>query len=315
MSYKFDSLMIILNKLDGKEATTVKSLADELEVSERTVHRYLNTLQIAGFPIHFDRKRESYVFVEGYSLRKPNLSVEETLSFALAKSMMRSVGAGMEKGLGRIEEKLASKSSELPSHIILKSRGISQAVHDHLGSVHSAINNYQRVLIEYSKLSSGEVSSRKVDPYYLFFNDEFWYMRGYCHVSSDMRTFALDRIKSLTILEEQFVPKRIVPEDELADTFGAWIGGRSEEVVLVFDRDFKHNILRKEKWFQQQKTRELADGNLEMKFKVKGLTGVKKWVYQWMPFVEVIRPKELRDAVKDELALALKKHKKDQVRS
>ncbi len=309
MSYKFDSLMIILNKLDSKEKVTVQTLAEDLEISERTIHRYLNTLQVAGFPIHYDRKKESYVFVEGYSLRKPHLSVEETLSFALAKSMMKSFGAGMELGLNRIEEKLSSKASELPSHIILKSHGVSGTVQDYLEKIHLAINNYERIEIEYSKLSSGEKATRKVDPYYLFFNDGFWYLRGHCHLSRALRTFALDRINSLIALNDHFVPKRLMPEDELSDTFGAWIDGEPTEVVLAFDKDFKQNILRK-KWFQHQRESELDDGRLELRFDVKGLVGIKKWLYQWTPFVEIIAPEELRDDVRKELNKALRKHKK-----
>ncbi len=308
MSYKFDSLILILNKLDSREKVTVTSLADDLEVSERTVHRYLNTLQVAGFPIHFDRTKESYVFVEGYSLRKPHLTLEENLSFLLAKHMMKSFGAGMVKGLDMIEEKLSAKQAELPRHIILKSKGVSSQVQDYLEVIHEAINNYRRIEIEYSKLSTGEKSVRRVDPYYLFFHDEFWYLRGYCQKSSDLRTFALDRIAQLKVLDKHFVPKRLVPEVELSDTFGAWIGDEEEEVVLLFDKEFKQNILRKEKWFEHQEVRELKDGRLELKFTVKGLTGVKKWIYQWTPFVEVVKPGELRKSVQEELKSAFEKH-------
>ena len=47
MSYKFDSLIIILRKLDNRKKVTIDSLKDELEVSERTAYRYLRTLQTA----------------------------------------------------------------------------------------------------------------------------------------------------------------------------------------------------------------------------------------------------------------------------
>lgn len=84
MSYKFDSLITILNKLDKGEQLTVHSLMNDLEMSERTVHRYINTLQVAGFPISYDRSRQTYAFDEGYGLKKLTMSVEETLAFGLA---------------------------------------------------------------------------------------------------------------------------------------------------------------------------------------------------------------------------------------
>lgn len=80
MSYKFDSLMIILNKLDAGQKVTCQSLMDDLEISARSVYRYITTLQIVKFPIDYDRKKGTYTFSEGFSLKKPNISIEEALS-------------------------------------------------------------------------------------------------------------------------------------------------------------------------------------------------------------------------------------------
>jgi hypothetical protein len=49
---------------------------------------------VAGFPIEYDRARQTYVFGEGYTLRRPNLTVEEMLAFALAKHLLGSFGPG-----------------------------------------------------------------------------------------------------------------------------------------------------------------------------------------------------------------------------
>jgi len=38
-----------------------------------------------------------------------------------------------------------------------------------------------------------------------------------------------------------------------------------------------------------------------MRFKVKGLGGIKKWIYQWIPNVEVVKPKELREEIRSNL--------------
>lgn len=47
----------------------------------------------------------------------------------------------------------------------------------------------------------------KFDPYYLFFREGFWYVRGYYHPEKAVRTLALDRIISLRILHEHFVQR------------------------------------------------------------------------------------------------------------
>lgn len=66
---KLNSLMLILNQLHRHNRVIASSLADQLGVSDRTVYRYILTLQDAGYPIYFDRNEISYRFVEGYSLK------------------------------------------------------------------------------------------------------------------------------------------------------------------------------------------------------------------------------------------------------
>ena len=82
MSFKFDSMMIILNKVDSGEKVTIQSLKEELQVSERTVHRYLETLQLSGYPLFFDRQLERYAFPEGYGLtpRSPSTATATSSS-------------------------------------------------------------------------------------------------------------------------------------------------------------------------------------------------------------------------------------------
>ena len=306
MSYKFDSLMIILNKLDRNETVTVHSLMDNLEISERSVHRYLQTLQVAGFPIHFDKKRGTYCFVEGYSLKKPNFTVEESVAFALAKDALKNYGLGMEESLDSLEEKLSLKQSSVPGHIITKPQKPSSSAKGYVATIYDAIINFRRIEIVYKALYSDEASTRKIDPHYIYFPDGFWTLRAYCNLRQSMRTFALDRIISLKVLNEHFHPRNMSPEEELASTFGAWLDEEVVDVKLRFDKDFKRYILRR-KWHKSQEEKELKDGRLEIKFRVNGLKDIKHWIYSWIPYVEVVSPKKLKDSVRKDIKEALKK--------
>jgi predicted DNA-binding transcriptional regulator YafY len=306
MSYKFDSLMMILNRMDRSENVTVHSLMDTLEISERSVHRYLQTLQVAGFPIHFDRKKGSYCFVEGYSLKKPNLSVEEVLAFALAKEAMKNYGIGMEEGLESIEEKLSLNQKDVPGHIILKPQKPSSSVKGYVAAIYEAITNFQKIEITYKALYAAEETKRTVDPYYIFFPEGFWTLRGYCHLRKAMRTFALDRIKSLKVLKEHFAPRSISPDEEIGSSFGVWLDGDKVDVTLRFDKECIPLIVRK-KWHQSQKEKTLKDGRLEVRFRVTGLEDIKRWIYRWIPYVEVAAPVELKEAVRKNLKEAVKK--------
>lgn len=106
MSDKFTSMLAILNKIDGGEKVTVTSLMNDLEVSQRSVHRYIGELQAANFPIEYDKQKETYRFQDCYQLKKIRISVEEALTLALAKSLLKNTGPGMESSIDAIEEKL-----------------------------------------------------------------------------------------------------------------------------------------------------------------------------------------------------------------
>ena len=235
--------------------------------------------------------------------------MEETLALGLSKKMIRGMGNGWEQSLNRIEEKLSVKKTDLPRHIILSGKGLPPEITHYIGLIHSAILNYQRVKLIYTPLYSDKKTHRRVDPYYLFFEEDFWYFRGYCHLREEPRTFALDRIISIKLLEEHFLPRNISPEEELSGAFGAYMDGEPIEVVLRFDEDIKPYIRRKI-WHQSQNLLELDDSRLELHFKVNGLDGIVQWVYRWLPYVEVVSPKELREIVCKELKMALKKNKK-----
>lgn len=67
-SHKIDALTAILRKLNNMERVTAGSLAQEMDVTERSIYRYLENLQAAGYPIFFDHDTKSYRFSENFKL-------------------------------------------------------------------------------------------------------------------------------------------------------------------------------------------------------------------------------------------------------
>jgi predicted DNA-binding transcriptional regulator YafY len=123
----------------------------------------------------------------------------------------------------------------------------------------------------------------------------------------DLRTFALDRILSIKVLKEHFIPKGISSDDELSGAFGNIVDGEQVEVVLRFDAEIKPYVLRK-KWHESQKDKELNDGTIEMRFVVNGIEEIKQWIYRWLPYIEIVEPKELREEVRNELKEAVERN-------
>jgi len=306
MKNKMHHLVSILGKLESREPFTVQALMNQLECSERAVHRYLHDLREV-FPINFDREKKSYAFGEGFSLRRPDMTLEEAIALAMAKKVLGNMGPEMEKSLASIEQKLSTRKRELPKHVILSGERPSPSISAFLGTLYSAIINFQRVQMRYKALYSDELSNRAVEPCYLFVQENLWHLRAYCCEKEELRTFAVDRIQSLKILDEYFVPKiEGSSEEDFEGTFGDVVDGDPVEVVLIFDSGTKPYVLRK-KWHANQQEKVLKDGRLELRFTVNGLEGIRPWIYRWLSYVEVVAPKDLKMIMKEELESALKR--------
>lgn len=72
---------------------------------------------------------------------------------------------------------------------------------DHLKAVQDALAAHRRVRLEYLSVSSGEITTRDVDPWTLYAALGRWYLIGLDNRSSEERMFRVDRIKSAEVLD------------------------------------------------------------------------------------------------------------------
>jgi proteasome accessory factor C len=74
------------------------------------------------------------------------------------------------------------------------------------------------VTIDYYSLHRGETTTRTVEPHRVFSQDGEWYMRGYCRLAAEERTFRLDRVLGLQIEDETFRPVELSESGNFAAT-------------------------------------------------------------------------------------------------
>jgi proteasome accessory factor C len=139
----------------------------------------------------------------------PEMTEADALRRALTK-LGRALGAESE-GPG-IEVQLAAGSVE------------------HLKNLQRALANGTRVRMEYLSASSGELTSRVVEPWGLVATVGHWYLIGWDHLREDERMFRTDRIKSVEVLSE---PAE-VPDDFNASSYqGAFVGRDGQDSFTI----------------------------------------------------------------------------------
>lgn len=305
---KLETMVEVLGMLDRRERLTVPSLMAEFSLSERTILRYMQELSL-HFPVIYDRHAGSYAFMEGYSLQKMRLTPREYLTLALARNFVKPLGGGFERSLAEIEGKLSHRQGlAIDDAVVVRTDPQPDAVSERVEAITAAVMERRTVSITYRSASSGRTGEREVDPYFLFFNDGVWYLRGWCHKARRRLTFALDCIERLSVTGRFFTPPAFSSDDELKHAFGAWLDGEPTRVVLRFDGCVKRQVQRKA--IPDCRSRELPDGRLELRFTVKGTEGVRQWLYGWIPFVEVVGPAALRATVTEDLEAALARHRR-----
>lgn len=310
MKGKFDRLLRILNHLDREKSCKRAMLAEELGVTERSVFRYVGSLRDAGFPVLYDKDRGTYAFEDEFKLKKARLNVDETLAFAMARRMLGTLGETFERAFASLEKKVLDVSTPsgglLPSSVIVLTASESPErvdVSKLLKALTKASVDHSLAWISYRSLHSGEDTRREVEPYYLFFSpDGFWNLRAYCRMRDGWRTFALDRIMGLQVLNRCFVPRIFADEvgKDLSRGFGTYLDGEPARVVVQFTPEIRPYVERRI-WHPSQESQSLPDGGLEIRFKTTGLQAVKHWLYRWTPHVRVMEPEELRSEMFREL--------------
>ena len=204
-----DRLFRIIQLLRGRgRARTARWLAEQLEVSERTVYRDVRDLMVSGTPI------EGAAGV-GYTLRHYDLpplmfEAEELEALALGA---RSVQAFGDESLARSAASALSKiEAVLPQRLRgqLSSAALFAPRHDaaRIGSaqlvvVRTALAARQKLAIRYRRADGGE-SARVIRPLGAFFWGKSWTLTAWCELREDFRNFRLDRMQHVEATAEHF---------------------------------------------------------------------------------------------------------------
>lgn len=201
--------LLLLLQTTGK--MTAARLADELEVSVRTIYRDIEALSGAGVPIYAEAGPGGGVrLVDGYRTRLTGLTAEEAEALALSGLP----GAASELGLGTVLAAAQLKvDAALPPELRSRAVRMRERFHldapgwfareepvPHLAELSRAVWEERRVEIRYWK-RDGDVR-RTVDPLGLVLKAGVWYLVALSGRTRSVRTFRVSRVQSVRRLDE-----------------------------------------------------------------------------------------------------------------
>ncbi len=207
-------VLTVLELLQAREKVTGAELAAALEVSARTVQRYVTRLQDLGIPVQSTRgPGGAYRLKPGFRLPPMMFSTEEAFALALGLDALTYLGlrelapatAGASAKLERVlPPSVGEQVSALRAALTLeRPRWIFDADVNVLITLAGAVQTQKRVTLEY-RARSDETTSRTVEPYGLMQHEGRWFLAGRCLLRQDLRLFRVDRIAGVAVLLEPF---------------------------------------------------------------------------------------------------------------
>lgn len=291
----------IIYLLMHKKTLTAKELADQFEVSPRTIYRDIDTLCEAGIPIYTTKGKGGGIrLVDSYILNKSILSEKEQEEILSSLYGLHAVSGDTEQVLSKLSG-LFNKTSPSWIEVDLSQWGADDSGKYQL--LRTAILQQRVIVFDYYN-SYGQFSRRRVEPLQLWFKHKTWYLRAYCTDKEAVRLFKLTRMKRLEQLEDIFEERPLLRTDGLLPDSPSR-QTPSIQLVLRIDASQAYRVF--DEFEEEQITKE-QDGSWLVTVEYPE----DEWVYGYLmsygPYAEVLAPAYIRDILKERLQLAANRY-------
>jgi predicted DNA-binding transcriptional regulator YafY len=198
-----DRLFKLVQLLRRSRLVTAQRIAEELEVSERTIYRDVRDLALSGVPIRGEAG-VGYALAHGFDLPPLMFTEEEIEALVLGARVVQSyadpeLARAADSALAKVEMVLPERMRVRVGTTQLFApnlRGPSGA--PALGTLRAAIRSRKRVKFRYQDLT-GAASTREVRPLCVAFWGKVWSVGGWCELRKDFRSFRIDRMEDVQL--------------------------------------------------------------------------------------------------------------------
>ncbi|HVW54107.1 MAG TPA: YafY family protein [Rhizobiaceae bacterium] len=187
-----------------------QALADELDVSIRTLYRDIATLQAQGAPIEGEAGL-GYVLKPGFFLPPLMFGEEEVDAIILGLRFVAQRGdedleRAAENALAKIEAALPPEMENAAAESALLAGPAKSGKPAQLKHIRDAIGREEKLYLAYTD-KKGKATERLIWPIAIGFFEAAEVLAAWCETRRDFRHFRLDRIRSVTPVHER-TPRR-----------------------------------------------------------------------------------------------------------
>ena len=307
--YRIDQL------LRSRRALTRSELLDALECSQATLTRDIEYLRSQlNAPIVFDNDLGAYrleAAAPGPAYALPGLWFNDTEVHALLsiEHLLESIQPGLlgphiaplRKRLEGLLGKGHHAPDEIRRRILLLPANVRRPMLAHFSVCAEATLSRHRLRLQHHDRHLDTLSSREVSPQRLVRYKENWYLDSWCHLREAVRTFAVDALRGVELLD---TPAREVSDAELdailASGYGIYAGRDVQWATLRFT-PWQARWTSAETWHADQRSYYDAEGRYLLEIPYSDDTELLMDILKYSAEVEVLAPADLRAKVAERL--------------
>lgn len=307
----------ILRELEASRRLTIDEMAGKTGVTTRTIRRDLEALQSAGFPL-FDESHDGkkYWLLEQKAFRRletTGFTFAELSALYFSRTLVECLAATpFRKDVASAFERLAAALTPGMRQFLDRLPLVFQAKAEpgahpasargrEIGQLLDATLQHRRVSMRYHSFSSDREKEYVIEPYRVVFAHGALYVVAFVPEYGQTRTFAVDRIKSLSVTEERFEPSES-EEPAFAHSLGVHHGA-PEQIRIAFEPAVARYV-RERVWHPSQEVEEQPAGGIVLTLNVSNDFALRSWILGFGALARVLTPASLAAQIALELEQA-----------
>ncbi|HZD22750.1 MAG TPA: WYL domain-containing protein [Acidimicrobiia bacterium] len=213
---RISRILALIPYVLDRSTVDVNEVMQRFGYTEAQLTKDLNTIFVCGLPGYgpgdlmeaYMDEDEVVIDAADFFEKAPRLTPAEALGLLAAG--MTVIGSGeaspaLESAVRKLTKAvMPDAGATLTVDVIDESQNV--------GMLRDAATDQRVVHITYRSVAKEEMTARDIEPWSVFTTLGRWYVLGHCRLVEDQRTFRIDRIKEIELLDETFDRPDVVPE-------------------------------------------------------------------------------------------------------
>lgn len=290
---KLERMLRLMKMLTANTTYSVEQLASTLDMSRRTIYRYIDTFREAGFVI---KKSGGYIRLDKESQHFKDISQLVHFTEEEAVILKRAIESIDDTNL--LKQNLKRKLYSVYDNKILADTIVRGSNTANVHALIEAMEQHQQVILhDYRSSHGGAVRDRKVEPFAFTTN----YVQVWCFDTESFtcKLFKIARINSVELLDQNWLYEDR-HEKAFIDIFR--MNGKQRKRLKLELGILSRNLLLEEYPLAEEHITQLSGERWLLDTEIADFAGVARFVVGLMDDVRIIDSPELESYIADYVA-------------